>query len=951
MINFELYKKNKKYLIFTLILIIISIINNVIINYVGLYVSELNNRDVNIEKLVINEIMLSNNGAYIDKNGNSYDWIELYNGYSKDINLLNYGLSDETDGSVKWLFPDVTIKSKEYMIIYLSGNEKKGLYANFSLNKNGGETITLKNATGKVVDSIKTLKIEKNTSLSRDNVGTWIVTDEITPGYQNNNTGRIEFLQNLINDKINSPLVLNEFLPANEGNVMFNDNNLYGYIEVINQGDNIINLSDYFLSNDGYTIYKWRLPKIKLNPGEVYIIYTNKLNKDNNASFDLKSKTGTIILSTYEGIVENISYENLSKGLAYVKENGNWKQTASISPGYTNDINGIKLFREKYDISKNVLVINEVMSSNNSYLAQNGNQFYDWIEIYNNSDKTINLSDYYLSTDSNDKRMYNLPNVNLKPNCYYLIMASGDEKLSNNLYYHANFKLSSGDGLFLFEKDELVDSLYIYEIPNSYSYGRGKTSGHYYFNNPTPGMVNNNGVIDIVDESMFNISGGIYNNVPNLSISLQGSDEIYYTLDGSIPNRNSKKYMEPIKVTKTTVIRAVSYENDKQNSEVITNTYIINENHKIPVVSISMPEQKFNLIQANTYGKNSTPAHAELYEEDSQFSVDCDFKLFGGESRNLSKKSFALKFNNKHLNYKVFDNFNNKNIYEFKTLVLRSGSQDQTRSMMRDEFFSSIAIKYANLDAQANKPVVLYINGKYWGVYYLREKIEDYFIENNYNVKGITNISSSTFVAEEGTNKDIINLRNYVRNHNLKIKENYDYVNKLLDIENYTDFWIYQFIIQNTDLHNIRYYNNPNVFNNKVRMILYDLDYGLYINRGDTYIDFMKNPTGMPIYVDNIILSSLLENEKYKENFIKRIGFFIKNIWTEANINNEFDLIYYSIEPEMKRNCERWNFSCEEWKKNTNKLRNNALKRREEVINITKKYFNLSKEQVNEYFY
>ena len=108
------------------------------------------------------------------------------------------------------------------------------------------------------------------------------------------------------------------------------------------------------------------------------------------------------------------------------------------------------------------------------------------------------------------------------------------------------------------------------------------------------------------------------------------------------------------------------------------------------------------------------------------------------------------------------------------------------------------------------------------------------FIQNNYNVKGTTNISSSTFVAEEGTNKDIINLKNYVRNHDLKTKENYDHVSKLLDIENYTDFWIYQFIIQNTDIHNIRYYNNSNVFNNKIRMILYDLDYGLYINKGDT---------------------------------------------------------------------------------------------------------------------
>ena len=110
--------------------------------------------------------------------------------------------------------------------------------------------------------------------------------------------------------------------------------------------------------------------------------------------------------------------------------------------------------------------------------------------------------------------------------------------------------------------------------------------------------------------------------------------------------------------------------------------------------------------------------------------------MFGGQSRELDKKSFALKFNSStggKLHYKVFDN---KDLVEFNTLVLRSGSQDQTSSMIRDEFNSTMLINYGTLDAQAAKPVVLYINGKYWGVYFLREKINTDFIENNYNADG-----------------------------------------------------------------------------------------------------------------------------------------------------------------------------------------------------------------------
>ena len=102
---------------------------------------ELSDKDININKLVINELMTSNKGTITDGEGKLYDYIELYNGSEKDIDLKNYGLSDEAQ--VKWVFPDVTIKSKEYLLVYLSGNTRSGLYANFKLKSDGGETLGL----------------------------------------------------------------------------------------------------------------------------------------------------------------------------------------------------------------------------------------------------------------------------------------------------------------------------------------------------------------------------------------------------------------------------------------------------------------------------------------------------------------------------------------------------------------------------------------------------------------------------------------------------------------------------------------------------------------------------------------------------------------------------------------------------------------------------------------
>ena len=156
--------------------------------------------------------MTSNKGAYSDEYGNTYDWIELYNGSDKDIDLSKYTLSDEESGNAKWIFPNVTIKSKEYLIVYLSGSTADGLYANFALSKAGGELITLKKPNGKVVDTVRTESLSKNTVMSRNGKGSWVVTADITPGYDNNEEGRKAYLSGL---QIDDDLIINEFLTNN----------------------------------------------------------------------------------------------------------------------------------------------------------------------------------------------------------------------------------------------------------------------------------------------------------------------------------------------------------------------------------------------------------------------------------------------------------------------------------------------------------------------------------------------------------------------------------------------------------------------------------------------------------------------------------------------------------------------------------------------------------------
>ena len=927
------------------VILLLVIIDFFISNKDNIFLS-LSDDEININQLVINEIMTSNKGAYADINGNIYDWIELYNGSDEDINLSNYTLSDEESGKSKWIFPNVTIKSKEYLIIYLSGTNNEGLYANFALKKEGNELLTLKKPNGKVVDSVKTESLEKNTTMARNGEGNWLKTSEITPGFDNNTEGRNKYLESLKTTE--DYLIINEFLPNNKGNFNVNGNFL-SYIEVKNTSNETINLKDYFLSNDTSEPFSWKLPDVTLKSNEVYLFYTTELDNVNNTDFKLNKSSGTIILSKNNKMVEQVDYTNVTGGYAYIKTNGTFYEGINITPGYDNS--DIESFNKEYRSNPKDLIINEVMSSNNTYLPQNGGNFYDWIELYNNSDKTIKLSDYTITTDVDNINLYKLEDKELKPGEYYILMASGNINNSNSKYKHANFKISPTESLYLYRNGELIDSVFISNIPKEYSYGRNE-EGFYYFKTPTPGKKNNSGVNAIAYTPTFDTKPGIYNDIDKLKVEINGSGTIYYTLDGSEPTTSSKVYDSPLVLSKTTVVRIINYEKNKKASEIVTASYIINENHTLPVLSLGMNPSDFNRV-LNAGGSSLTlPTHAELFESDGSFTIDCGLKLFGGSTRYINKKSFALKFSSKYgdssLEYKVFDN---REATNYKSLVIRSGSQDSQFSMIRDELATSIMDDYGTVDVQAYKPVILYVNGDYWGIYFLREKVDEDFIQNHYDVDGsYSNIIRIDGEVKYGTREFYNNLLNFVKYNDLSNTNNYNKVKEMLDIENYIDFWIGELYTTNNDIVNLRYFNNSLLDDGKIKMIFYDFDFAFY-NYSFNYLNWMLNPAGMGEYgYDNTLLIRLLQNKEFKQLFLERLSYNMNNVWTDSNVLNRFNELKKLIEPEMPRNQERWGYTMSTWYSELDKLENYIKKRRSNMLNSIKWYFGLSSKEMEKYF-
>lgn len=103
--------------------------------------------------VVINEFMASNQETATDQDGEDDDWIELYNNSDVDIDLTGYYLSDKSNNTDKWQFPDTSISAGGYLIIWADEDTlQAGLHANFKLSS-GGESVVLSNTENTVINS------------------------------------------------------------------------------------------------------------------------------------------------------------------------------------------------------------------------------------------------------------------------------------------------------------------------------------------------------------------------------------------------------------------------------------------------------------------------------------------------------------------------------------------------------------------------------------------------------------------------------------------------------------------------------------------------------------------------------------------------------------------------------------------------------------------------------
>ena len=296
------------------------------------------------------------------------------------------------------------------------------------------------------------------------------------------------------------------------------------------------------------------------------------------------------------------------------------------------------------------LFINEVMSANILTIQDEDEDYPDWIEIYNASVSPMNLHGYGLSDDPSQPFKWSFPESTINSGEYLIVFASGKDR--SHPRFHTNFKIkSAGEPILLTSPSGiLIDYVESGYIPLDISRGRMPDGGTewVYFPEPTPDHENSGtGYADISEPPEFSQQGGIFHSPVNVSLSSSAPGAVIrFTTDGSPPNDSSEIYTSPLLIDSTVVIRASAFEEGKLFSVPITNTYILYDNHELPVVSLSTDpynlwdwEEGMYVMGPNAdpnppyYGANfwedwEKPFHVEMYEPDGSLGFSQDAVIY-----------------------------------------------------------------------------------------------------------------------------------------------------------------------------------------------------------------------------------------------------------------------------------------------------------------------------------
>lgn len=453
----------------------------------------------------------------------------------------------------------------------------------------------------------------------------------------------------------------------------------------------------------------------------------------------------------------------------------------------------------------------------------------------------------------------------------------------------------------------------------------------------------------------FSLSGGFFSGKQTLEIRSPGCT-IFYTTDGSTPDRSGNLYKRPIQIQESTVVRALAISPDGLETET-SHTYFIDEPaSSFPVISIAITpavlfdpvdglyvkgepafEEQKKSTSANFWSKREVPMHCEIFETDKQcvFRSKAGLRLFGGYSRLFPQKSLTIitspSYGEKRIEYPLFGP---EGPDKFKFLVLRNSGSDFGKSHFRDALMTSLVEDW-DMETQAYRPAHVYLNGKYWGIYNMREKINRHFLETHTDIdKDSVDILEHYMGLKKGSVVHYRSMLAYLRRNDLSDQYYFDSLGRMMDIDNFMNYQLAQIYFDNQDAGgNIKFWR-PQRPDGIWRWVLYDTDWGFGLHNENAQevnsLAFHTRPDG-PSWPNppwsTFILRKLLENPGFRQAFINRMADHLNTAFHPDRVLDRINSMETALLPEIDRHLERWNLSRKSWIHHVQRLKRFAFER------------------------
>jgi hypothetical protein len=638
------------------------------------------------------------------------------------------------------------------------------------------------------------------------------------------------------------------------------------------------------------------------------------------------------------------------------------------------------------------VVVSEMMSANRQTLRDEDGDTPDWVELRNAGPAPVNLEGWHLTDDSLETTKWPFPAITLPPGGYLVVFASGKNRREGSAL-HAGFRLGAGrEGVWLYNPaGQSVSSLPARCIPADASFGQLATmeAGLSHFARPTPGGPNDaesRFTVSVARDTVrFSQPGGVYAEPVQLSLSagLPGT-RLHYTLDGTPPDDTSPVYEGPLlvasragaendiseedtsplwlpprgTVNKATVVRAVAYQDGCPVSPIVTHTYFVGPTfsgrYSFPLVSLSVDRGDFFSNTDGIYvaGKNpdgvanyyqnggawEREVHLEYFTDGQQrLSQTLGARIHGRGSRGNPQKSMRLYAKSSYgKDLITYPFFREVSIGSFKRLLLRSTDADFEGSLFRDELVHTL-LRGLDLDLQAVQPVVVFINGEYWGLQHLRERPDKYYLASHYGISpdavDLLGYDKDDYEVIEGDGQGYQDLLEYIRNNDISQPQHYGYVSTQMNVENYIEYQIAQLYLANFDwpFNNVRYWR-PRGPGGKWRWLFFDCDACLNKFSSPELARYL--PDTEPDEPSRFLLSHLLRNADFRNQFVSRFYYHLSTTFEPSRVLRTIAEFKAAYAPMVAEHVARWSrpASLDDWLESVEAMEGFAIQRPPEML-------------------